>query len=349
MNSKERVRTALRRREPDRMPVFANFVPEKKRELLAHFGTDDFYEMTIALGSDMVMAGGGIELSFYGPEEEYVCEWGCTWRYFQNRAGRYTEIVRHPLQDDPDGRKLEAFRIPDPVADKVAAPVRALVEKYGRDYFICQSLACSIFEAGWYLHGLEDTMMDMAANPDYAHALFDKTMQFPLQAGLRAIREGCDMVWLGDDVGMQDRMMMSPETWRTFLKPRLAAIIRAFHEENPEVLVAYHSCGYIEPIIEDLIEIGLDVLNPIQPLAMDPARIKEAYGDRLAFWGGICVQKTLPLGTEQDIRDEVALRMRTIGKGGGYLMSPAHNIQADTSLANILAFFRAAKELGIYY
>jgi uroporphyrinogen decarboxylase len=348
MNSKERIKTAFSRKEPDRVPVFANFVPEKKKELLARFGTDDYYAMTAELGNDMMMAGGGIELSYYGPEEEYVCEWGCTWKYFRNDDGSYTEIVGHPLADDPDGKKLDAFTIPDPESDKAMAPLKNLTDKYGDEYFICQSLACSIFEAGWYLHGLEDTMMDMAVNPDYAHALFDKTMQFPLKAGLKAIDGGADMIWLGDDVGMQHGMMMSPDTWRTFLKPRLKTLITEYKKRNPEIIVAYHSCGYIEPIIDELIEIGLDVLNPIQPLAMDPAEIKENYGDRLNFWGAICVQNTLPMGTEQDIRDEVALRMRTIGRGGGYLMSPAHNIQSDTSLENILAFYKAARELGVY-
>jgi uroporphyrinogen decarboxylase len=348
MHPKERIKTAFSRREPDRVPVFANFVPEKKKELLARYGTDDYFAMTAELGNDMMMAGGGIELSYYGPEEEYVCEWGCTWKYFRNDGGSYTEITDHPLADDPEGKKLEALTIPDPESDKAMAPIRELVERFGDEYYICQSLACSIFEAGWYLHGLEDTMMDMAVNPDYAHALFDKTMQFPLKAGLKAIEAGADMIWLGDDVGMQTGMMMSPDTWRTFLKPRLAKIIAAYKEKDPSVVVAYHSCGYIEPIIEELIEIGLDVLNPIQPLAMDPAVIKEKYGDRLNFWGAICVQKTLPTGTEQDIRDEVALRMRTIGKGGGYLMSPAHNVQADTSIENILAFYKAARELGVY-
>jgi uroporphyrinogen decarboxylase len=152
----------------------------------------------------------------------------------------------------------------------------------------------------------------------------------------------------GDDVGMQKGMMMAPEMWRRYLKPRMAKLIASFKRKNPDIIVAYHSCGYIIPIIEDLIDIGLDVLNPIQPLAMDPAEIKNKFGDRLSFWGGICVQETLPHGSPEDIRREVALRMDTIGKDGGYMISPAHNVQADTSLENLLAFYKAAFELGNY-
>jgi len=348
MTSKERVRIALSRKTPDRVPVAADFVPESRDRLLEYFKTDDYYDMLVKLGCDMLVAGAGFNMSYYGDGEEYVCPWGCTWKYIYNNTGSYTEIIKHPLSDDPDGDKLAAYRIPDPDGDDVVTTVRNLIARYGDRYFICGAVPCTIFEAAWYLHGLEETIIDMAERPDYINTLFDKVMEFPLRAGLRFIDEGVDMLWLGDDVGMQHGMMMSPDMWRKFLKPRMKKLIAAFKAKKPDILVAYHSCGYIMPIIEDLIEIGLDVLNPIQPLAMDPAAVKEAFGDRLSFWGGIDIQETLPNGTVQQIRDEVALRRRTIGEGGGYLMAPAHNVQADTSLENILAFFQAAAELTDY-
>ncbi|GHU63432.1 uroporphyrinogen decarboxylase [Clostridia bacterium] len=348
MLSKERVKTAFSRKEPDRVPITAEFVPEVQEKLLAHFGSKDGYEMAVALGCDVLFSSAGIGTSYYGEGEEYVCPWGATWKYFENEFGRYTEIVDRPLENDEDGRKLEAYRIPDPEAESVYLPARDLVSRYGDTHFICGSIPCSIFEASWYLHGLEDTIVDMLVNPDYANSLFDKMMQFPLRAGLKLIDEKVDMLWLGDDVGMQQKMFMAPETWREFLKPRMAALIKAFKGKNPEIIVAYHSCGYIVPIIEDLIEIGLDVLNPVQPHAMDALELKKKFGDRLSFWGAIDIQNTLPRGSRRDIRNEVALRMRTIGKGGGYLMAPAHNVQADTSVQNILDLFEAARELGMY-
>ena len=348
MTSKERVKIALSRKTPDRIPICADFVPESKSRLMEHFKTDDYLDMLVKLGCDMLVAGSGIGFSFYGKGEEYVCPWGCTWKYFYNETGSYTEITKHPLADDPDGKKLARYQIPDPDADVVIQPVRDAIARYGDTHYICGFLACSIFEAAWYLHGLEDTIVDMYDRPDYINALLDKVMEFPLRAGLRYIDEGADMIWLGDDVGMQHSMMMSPDTWREFLKPRLKKIIAAYKAKNPDILVAYHSCGYILPIIEELIEIGLDVLNPIQPQALDPALVKELYGDRLSFWGAIDVQETLPRGTVQQIRDEVTLRHKTIGKNGGYLMGPAHNVQADTSNENILALFQAARELTGY-
>lgn len=352
MTPKEVVTRALRRNSPERVPVYADYVPEVQEKLEAYFNTHDYYELCTKIGNDMLMIGAqGIGASYYNyykQKEEYTCPWGCTWKYFHNENGAYTEIIKHPLEDDDDGSKLEAFKTPDPEDPAIYERLRELIEKYGEKYFITFNVTCSIFEAAWYLHGFESTLMDMVADEDYANALLDKVMEYPLKAGLKALDQPIDMIWLGDDVGMQECMLMSPELWRKYLKPRMAKLIREYKAKRPDILVAYHSCGYIEPVIEDLIEIGLDVLNPIQPLAMDPAVIKQKYGKKLSFWGAICVQKTLPHGTEQDIRKEVLLRKETIGEGGGYLMSPAHTIQADTSLENVLAFYKAARELGTY-
>jgi len=348
VTSKERVRIALSRNVPDRIPMSADFVPEAKKWLMDHFKTDDYYDMLVKLGCDMLVAGAGIGNSYYGKGQEYTCSWGCKWKYFSNETGSYTSIIEHPLANDDDGNKLAAYRTPDPNVDDVVIPLRDVISRYGQTHFICGFLACTIFEASWYLHGLDDTIIDMVERPDYVNTLFDKVTEYTHRAGLRFIDEGVDMIWLGDDVGMQDSMMMSPQIWREFLKPRLKMLIDEFKSKNPELLIAYHSCGYIMPIIEELIEIGVDVLNPIQPRAMDPAAVKKAFGDRLSFWGAIDIQETLPRGSVQEIRDEVLLRRNTIGEGGGYLMGPAHNVQADTSVENILALFAAARELAVY-
>ncbi len=348
MNSKERVKIALMRKIPDRVPVFASFVPEVSAALFEHFGIYNEHDMEVALGNDMLMSGAGIGNSYYGKGEEYICDWGCKWRYFENESGRYTTIVEHPLENDEDGELLLKYQIPNPENDEIYKPMKELMHKYGDSHFICGAITCSIFEAAWYLRGIDNMLMDMAGNEEYANDLFDKVMEFPLKAGIRYIKEGVDMLWLGDDVGMQNSMLMSPEMWRKYLKPRMKKLIFEFKKQNPNIIIAYHSCGYIIPIIEELIEIGLDVLNPIQPLAMDPAMVKDKFGDRLSFWGSICIQKTLPKGSRQDIFDEVKLRMDTIGKGGGLLIGPAHNVQADTSIENILSLFDAVKKYGNY-
>lgn len=349
MTSKERVRIALSKKTPDRVPVFADFVPEVTKRLMDQMKIYSEPEVSIALGNDMLLTGHGISTSYYAKnDDEYTCEWGCSWKYFVNTSGRHPEITTHPLEKDDDGTLTKEYKIPDPYNEERYKHSKELIEKYGNDYWIVGSIPCSIFEASWYLRGMERFLEDMYLDKEYANALMDKVMEFPLVAGKKLITLGVDMLWLGDDVGMQSGLMMSPVTWREYLKPRMAYLISEFKKLNPDVKVAYHSCGDIEKIIPDLIEIGLDVLNPVQPLSMNPATLKELYGEKLCFWGSIDVQGTLPNGSKEDIENEVKLRMNTIGKNGGLILSPAHTIQTDTSTENILAFYKAAKEYGTY-
>jgi len=132
-------------------------------------------------------------------------------------------------------------------------------------------------------------------------------------------------------------MLMAPETWRRFLKPRMARLISAVKRINPGLKVAYHSDGNIEPVIPELIEIGVDVLNPIQPKSMDPVLLKKLYGDRLCFWGSIDEQQTLPFGGPGDVKAEVLTRLRTLGRSGGLIIGPTHHVQLDTPVDNIRA------------
>jgi uroporphyrinogen-III decarboxylase len=148
---------------------------------------------------------------------------------------------------------------------------------------------------------------------------------------------GVDMIWTGDDVGAQNRMLISPSMWRKYFKPRMANFISEIKAINPNLKVAYHTDGNVEPIIPELIEIGIDVLNPIQPASMDPASVKMQYGERLSFWGTIDEQHTLPFGSPADVRAEVLKRLKTIGVGGGLILGPTHHVQLDTPMENFWA------------
>ncbi len=154
------------------------------------------------------------------------------------------------------------------------------------------------------------------------------------------------MIWTGDDVGAQHAMILSPGIWRRFLKPRMAQFFAELKAINPNVKIAYHSDGVIEPIIPELIEIGLDVLNPIQPACMNPAQIKKDYGDRLCFWGSIDEQHTLPFGTPDDVRSEVLARLDTLGRDGGLIIGPTHHVQLDTPMENFWAMIHAIQNPG---
>jgi uroporphyrinogen-III decarboxylase len=141
-------------------------------------------------------------------------------------------------------------------------------------------------------------------------------------------------------------MVISPDHWRKFLKPRFAEFIATVKEINPEVKIAYHSDGNIYPIVPELIEIGLDVLNPVQPASMDPVRLKDEYGDRLCFWGSIDEQQTLPFGGPEEVRREVLTRLNTLGRGGGLILGPTHHVQLDTPLENFWAMTDTIRKTG---
>jgi uroporphyrinogen-III decarboxylase len=187
-------------------------------------------------------------------------------------------------------------------------------------------------------------MIDMAMNPDLANYILDIPYQYHLAAAKKLVEMGVDMIWTGDDIGAQNKMMISPKMWRTYLKPRMASFIAELKAINPKVKVAYHTDGNVELVIPELIEIGIDVLNPIQPASMDPALVKEQYGDKLCFWGSIDEQHTLPFCTHEEVRAEVLQRLKTIGKGGGLILAPTHHVQLDTPLENFWAMVNTILE-----
>jgi len=195
---------------------------------------------------------------------------------------------------------------------------------------------------------MEQLMMDFVLNPDFAHTLLRRVADAFCESAANVARWGCDVAAFHDDVGAQKSLQMSPAMWREFVKPNFARIIKAAREIKPDIIWFYHSDGCVTEIIEELIEIGVDVLNPIQPEVMDPAALKKQYGDRLAFNGTISIQQTLPFGTVQDVRDEVRERIETVGVGGGLLIAPSHCVQPEVPIENLLAFAQAVRDFGTY-
>lgn len=337
VNSRERVQAALNHERPDRPPVFATFVPEIEKKVRQASGITE-PDLGVALGNDMVKTCVGLELSFYGdPYPEYTDAWGIRWRYAHNDFGVFTEIAEHPLAGDL--AKLDAYQIPDPTAWSQYEAFCKMKSLYGREKWLVGSSQISIFEAAWYLRGLEQFMMDLVLEPDYAGALMDKVMRFPLGAARAHAKLGADMIWFGDDIASQQGMILSPDMWREFLKPRYAVLFAETKQAKGDVKIAYHSCGNCTAVLDDLVEIGLDVLNPLQPMAINPFDVKKRYGKRLALFGGLCVQQVMPSGTPADVRGAVRQLKSECGAGGGYILAPAHHIQADTPLENIRAFY----------
>ena len=344
MTSRERVSTALAHQQPDRVPIFAAFVPKVVKKLEEKYGQHDD-DIGLVLGNDIVKTAVGFETNKnVSTAQQFLTPWGVEYRRTANEMDEYMEIVTHPLAGDES--KLDAYKIPDPLEESQYDGTRKAVKKYGQDKWVTGSCQQSIFESSWGLRGLETLLMDMVLNEDYVDALMDKVMQFPLKAGKKMIDIGVDMIWLGDDVSTQRGMMMSLDMWRRFLKPRYARLIEAYKRVSKDIIVAYHCCGNCEAILPDMIEIGLDVLHALQPLAMDPVDIKKKYGNNLSLFGGMDIQRLLPFGTREEIMNEARRLIDGCGKDGGYIYAPAHYIQADTSIENIEAFYQAGKAIS---
>jgi uroporphyrinogen decarboxylase len=196
--------------------------------------------------------------------------------------------------------------------------------------------------------GMENTFANMHLNPDMMRLLFDRISEVKARKAAAFAESGVDVLWIGDDVGSQNGPLVSPAMWREFLLPPLKKIIARGRAVRPDVPIAYHSCGSIGFAVEGLIEAGVDVLESVQPEANDPADLKERYGDRLAFWGGAGSQSTMSHGSPDDVRAEVKRLMETVGRGGGFILAPAHRIEPECPLENIDAFLEAVEQYGYY-
>ena len=359
---RERVAAALNHEVSDRCPWQATFTPEFAERLRSDMrldvaagahnphGAGNPFDLEMALDQDLLVTSVGWANSYYGEGSQYVDEWGVSWVSAPYETpfglGHYTEPRGHPLAG-ADAKEVARYERPDPGRPELYKDAERLIAECGAEYWIVGSTVTTIFEAAWALRGLEQLLTDFIEDPDLADAILDIPYRYHLAAAETLVRMGVDMVWLGDDVGHQHGMFISPRHWRRFLKPRMAHIIERLKTTNPDAKVAYHCDGCIFPIITELIEIGLDVLNPIQPAAMDPARVKREFGRDLCFWGSIDEQHTLPFGSPDDIRREVLERIATLGAGGGLILAPTHHVQLDTPLENFWAMVETITRSGV--
>lgn len=349
MNHRERVEIALNHQNPDRCPMHISFTPEFKERLIKSMGlkndTPNDFELERALGQDLLLTSVGWANSYYQDKQDYIDEWGVGWQVVEYETplgvGHYTEINDNPLGEDD---AILTYQPPDPNRPELYFEAEKAIKAFKDEYWIVGATVTTIFETAWALRGFERLLTDLSLNPDLANQILDIPYFYHLKAAKKLTKLGVDMIWLGDDVGAQDGMIISPKMWRKFLKPRMEKFIKELKTINPDVKVAYHSDGNILNIIPDLIEIGLDVLNPIQPACMDPEQVKRAFGNHLSFWGSIDEQYTLPFGTPEDVKKEVIDRLETLGKNGGLILGPTHHVQIDTPLENFWTMVNTIKQ-----
>ncbi|MFQ5812990.1 MAG: uroporphyrinogen decarboxylase family protein [Anaerolineae bacterium] len=371
MNSRERVMAVLRHELPDRVPVDlgstavssihrrANdalkvllgieaeepvhdvvqglVVPDERT--LQRFGVD-FRRVALRPSSTEAAA------SPTEGEDTYLDEWGMR----RQRTELYWEIVEHPLAD-ARVEDLRHYPWPDPhdpcrVAG-LAEEARRLYEE--TDYaLVADFLGGGIFEQALWMRGFERFMMDLVSDEPFATALLDILLELYIEfyaVYLEAVGPYVQIVALGDDLGMQTGPLISPELYRRLIKPRHKELYDFIHSRT-EAKIMHHTCGSVFPFVQDLIDVGVDILNPIQTSArgMDPAALKREFGERLVFHGGIDVQQILPFATPERVREEVKHIVATLGQGGGYIFAPSHNIQADVPPENVLAMYEAIQD-----
>jgi uroporphyrinogen decarboxylase len=357
------VTLALRHKEPDRVPIDYWATPTVTTRLLNHFGLSTQEELLEQLDVDFRYIDGP---KYIGPEPEVHEDgsiedhWGVPRvRVALGSGGQqsvYQEVFHFPLKHAQSVDEVRDYpKWPSPdwfdyacVTDQVAQARRTgkVVVFMGDRLNRCAQL-----KPAMYLRGVDQILLDLVLWPDGAEYIFRRIADFYLQYARRTLEAaggGIDVLMMGDDFGTQKGLFMSPDMWRRFLRPGFKAFIDLGREYG--CTVAHHSCGSIKPIIPDLMDCGLDILNPIQPDVkdMDRRELKQRFGDRLSFHGSISIQQTLPFGTPADVRNEVRERMETLAPGGGFIFCTAHNIQADTPTENIVALFEAYRTLSRY-
>jgi uroporphyrinogen decarboxylase len=375
MTSRQRLRKALQRQEPDRVPIdfgqdFHNGINEVAyRNLLTYLQMDvpdsiPVYDLMqrLAVVDDGVLERFRVDTRYImaNPNENwplkieedgsYEDEWGI----YRKRCGYYCDNVRAPLAGKSKPEIL-GFPFPDPAEQ---SRLRGLREKARRlyettDYALMAGQAASLYYFSAELRGFEDYMLDLAYNLELVALLVDRVLEWMMEFTSHYLDEIGDFVeawWMGDDWGMQTGPIMSPAIFRTIFKPRYRRLIDLVKSKT-NAKVCLHTCGATYWVLQDLIDVGVDVVHPLQPTASgneDPVRIKREYGNRLSFYSNIANTTILPHGRPEDVAREVRRKIAALGPGGGYVFSGGHNIQADVPPANIAVLFDTAYEAGRY-
>ena len=269
-----------------------------------------------------------------------INEWGVG--YIRGSQYHFRRMVS-PMKSFEDPDQVWSFPLPDVLEDYrwqvFAGRIGELKE---RDYVTMNaSPYIDIFEPAWYLRGFEQLLMDFHLNPSMAEACLERMTEIKCALARRYAEAGVDVLIFGDDIGEERNMILSPEVWRKWLKPRLRRAIQAAKQVNPGVICYYHSDGNIEAVVPDLIETGVEILNPIQPECMDPLAIKKRYGKELTLWGTIGTQRLMPFGTPREVKSTVESMIRELGYNGGLVIAPTHILEPEVPWENILALVDA--------
>jgi len=331
--SRERVWASIRHAQPDRVPYYFSFTQAAASKLEAYYGASD---LDSTLDNDMVRYSTRRPALLQEPHPGfYRDEFGVLW----NRTVDKDIGVPHdyPLK----GRSLDGYIFPDPHDPRRYQGLPDFIQTHPHCFRLI-SYGFTLFERAWTLRSMPELMVDMLEAPEWVEELLDTLNAFNLNVVQELLKYDVDGFLFGDDWGHQQGLLFSTDLWRRFVKPRLAVLIEAVKGADKAAFV--HSCGKVQGLFPELIEIGLDVFNPFQPDVMDVYAVKRQFGDHLSFYGGMSVQGLLPHGTPEQIRVEARRLMQEIGRGGGFIIGPSHHMPGDIPVENMVAFIEAVRE-----
>jgi len=373
VTSRERVLASLRHEEPDRVPIdlgggttgieveaydrlkaLLGFKSRTKTFVRDHVEVDDPILDRFGIDTRYVRVGAprGYQVRL-DPDNSYLDIWGTRWQ--KAPSSLYWDMVAHPIAESTL-EALAAYRWPDPhdPGRTVGIAERARSLRAQETYaVVLDTTGFGAFEQGWALRGFETFYMDMVAEPQFAEALIQGVADYQVALYDRVLAEVgpyVDVVMVAEDLGSQDGPLISPETYRRMVKPAQKRVWQ-FIKSRTAAKLFLHSCGSVRRFIPDLIEIGVDILNPVQVAAggMDPQELKREFGKDLVFWGGGCdTQRVLTFGTPDDVEREVRRRIRELAPGGGFVFNQIHNIQPGVPPENVVRMFETVLARGVY-
>ena len=336
LTHKERLRRAIRHEPVDRLPTQINYTGRQGEQLAAYFGVsvgqlpgrlDNHLRRLDLTHPARYSEDGSVKFDWWGAG------------FDTGEEGYFVRVS--PLQERKD---LDAMAWPDPHDPDILNDAALAIAADNGQHFLVPNFGWALFERAWSLRGMVEFFMDMAGDPKYAGELLDRVADIQLALIHRFIELGVDGVYFGDDYGGQANMLLSPKMWRTLIKPRLARLFEPIRAAGLPILM--HSDGHIEPILPDLIEIGLNVYNPVQPEVTDFTWLRRTFGRQLAYYGGVSTQTTMPFGTPDDVAVAVAKAARELAPDNtGLLIAPSHRMMSDIPMPNVAALLAAFAQL----
>ena len=336
LTRKERMHRAITYQSVDRIPTQINYTPDMGQNMADYFNVavDD---LPAFLGNHMIRVDTDYPGVLSDDGKVKFDWWGVG---FDTQEEGYFAAVS-PLSENKD---LDSYPWPNPNDPNLLLGAEKIIKEKGDEYFITPNFGFVLFERAWTLRGFEQFFMDMATDPEYTGELFDRIVDIQLTLINRYIDLGVAGGYFGDDYGAQKNLLFSPRMWRKYIKPRLAKLFAPFVERGMPILM--HSDGQIQKILPDLVEIGLTTLNPVQPEVLDHNWLVENFEGKLAFYGGVSTQTSLPYGTPAEVKTAVSAATSALAPSNtGLLVAPSHRMMSDIPMANVAAMLEAFKEL----